>query len=1051
MFTKRIQSLTEDKGLIVYDPYSDGFLPTPRELKSANKLYGRRLRHRTISSGLAAKHSSLTRKFHQQRTIGKYGFNLLFDEYLNLHGLLNLKFLAVIAPNLCFNSVHPSLTYNDPRCTIKKYSQTPQQNTIPKPSSKESLSDAFLNGILHEEVYVSQPDGFVDPENPNYVYKLKKALYRLKQAPRAWYDLLSSFLLSQKFTKGIVDPTLFVRREGKDILLVKIYVDDIIFASTKLDLLDTPMVEKSKLDEDPQGKSIDPTRYRGMIGTLMYLTTSRPDLIRMYCDNKSSIALCCNNVQHSRSKHIDIRHHFIKEQVENRVVELYFVRTEYQTGRIFNHDFSTEKRLEFHQKAWNAKACPKGRALKKVKTELSETCLKRNMYRIMNPQEKQQVAARDDKWVPFSERVKISSTNIRLETTQFWYSIKKLQGKYSYKFLLANKKCIVNAEVFRIILDICPRVEGVDFTDVPDDDTALTFLIDLGYKGRGNKGSVDNLHVAPNCAQDFMRKDLCERLCGFRKLKDVNTGCRLSDSKGKPSGVVRWCPSRAVNFIEDHDTGSTQMTTTMVNNSVFRACFEKERLTGPNFIDCLEQLGAYDMLKELKTLFSHQPEQELLYTVREFHACKQEESQSVSSYVLKMKSYIDNLERLGHSMSLNLAVSLILVSLSKEYDSFMQNYNMHGIGKTMNELHVMLKLHEQTLPKKYVAPTLHAIRARKIPPPPKKDNPAKDAICHQCSDVGHWKRYCPQYLAELLKNKKLSQGASTSGIFTIGLYTFPSKTWVYDTGCGTHICNTTQGLRGSRKLKPGALNLRIYKSRVLGHLKVHVIIAHCTPSYTPQHNGMSKRRNRTLLDMVRSMTSQTTLPKSFWDYALESVARILNMVPTRKVEKTPYEEIMGYSFYYPPENKILVARNVEFFKNSLITQEASGSLKDLKIIQEEGTHPSENTSLHHDEDDQEIDKPQSDIKPIRRSTRTQHASDRMCLYIDVEEHELGDLNKPANYKAALLDPEFDKWLDAMNVKMQSMKDNQVWDLVDLPPNGKIVGSKWLFKNKTDMC
>ncbi|GKE98405.1 retrovirus-related pol polyprotein from transposon TNT 1-94 [Tanacetum coccineum] len=98
------------------------------------------------------------------------------------------------------------------------------------------VKTAFLNGILREEVYVSQPNGFVDPENPNHVYKLKKALYGLKQAPRAWYDLLSSFLLSQKFSKGTVDPTLFIRREGKDILLVQIYVDDIIFASTKPDL-----------------------------------------------------------------------------------------------------------------------------------------------------------------------------------------------------------------------------------------------------------------------------------------------------------------------------------------------------------------------------------------------------------------------------------------------------------------------------------------------------------------------------------------------------------------------------------------------------------------------------------------------------------------------------------------------------------------------------------------------------------------------------------------------------------------------------------------------
>ncbi|GKC25863.1 putative ribonuclease H-like domain-containing protein [Tanacetum coccineum] len=100
------------------------------------------------------------------------------------------------------------------------------------------VKTAFLNGILREEVYVSQPDGFVDQDNLNHVYKLKKALYGLKQAPRAWYDLLSKFLLSQEFSKGTVDPTLFIRRQGKDILLVQIYVDDIIFASTTPELCD---------------------------------------------------------------------------------------------------------------------------------------------------------------------------------------------------------------------------------------------------------------------------------------------------------------------------------------------------------------------------------------------------------------------------------------------------------------------------------------------------------------------------------------------------------------------------------------------------------------------------------------------------------------------------------------------------------------------------------------------------------------------------------------------------------------------------------------------
>ncbi|GJV70748.1 retrovirus-related pol polyprotein from transposon TNT 1-94 [Tanacetum coccineum] len=94
------------------------------------------------------------------------------------------------------------------------------------------VKTAFLNGELKEEVYVSQPEGFVDLDRPHHVYRLKKALYGLKQAPRAWYDTLSKFLLAQGFSKGVVDPTLFIRKIGKHTLHVQIYVDDIIFSST---------------------------------------------------------------------------------------------------------------------------------------------------------------------------------------------------------------------------------------------------------------------------------------------------------------------------------------------------------------------------------------------------------------------------------------------------------------------------------------------------------------------------------------------------------------------------------------------------------------------------------------------------------------------------------------------------------------------------------------------------------------------------------------------------------------------------------------------------
>nr|GEU31132.1 hypothetical protein [Tanacetum cinerariifolium] len=227
------------------------------------------------------------------------------------------------------------------------------------------VKTAFLNGNLREEVYVSQPDGFVDQDNPNHVYKLKKALYGLKQAPRTWYDMLSSFLISQDFSKGSVDPTLFIRRNGNNLLLIfqsprGIFINQSKYALESLkkygfescDPVDTPMVEKSKLDEDKEGKAVDPLHYRGIIGTLLYLTPSRHDLqfaicmCARYCDNKSAIALCCNNVQHSRSKHIDIRYHFIKEQVKNGVIELYFVNTEYQLADLFTKALGRD-RIEF--------------------------------------------------------------------------------------------------------------------------------------------------------------------------------------------------------------------------------------------------------------------------------------------------------------------------------------------------------------------------------------------------------------------------------------------------------------------------------------------------------------------------------------------------------------------------------------------------------------------------------------------------------------------------------------------------------------------------------
>ncbi|KAJ9542321.1 hypothetical protein OSB04_028827 [Centaurea solstitialis] len=376
------------------------------------------------------------------------------------------------------------------------------------------IKNVFLNGKLNEEVYVAQPPGFVDPKFPDHVYKLNKALYGLKQAPRAWYDTLSTFLLSKGFVRGKIDSTLFLKKYPKHILLVQIYVDDIIFGSTnpklcekfellmkseykmsmmgeltfflglqikqsekgifinqgkyvhemlkKFDLttctpMKTPMAPPLSLDKDSKGKPVDVTLYRGMIGSLLYLTASRPyimystclcaryqaepkeshlivvkrifrylkgtpnlglwyskdsgfDLtaysdsdfagckidrksttggchllggklvswtskkqnsvststaeaeyvaagiccaqvlwlrnqlqdydiqlskIPIYCDNTSAIAIANNPVLHSKTKHIEVRYHFIRDHVMNGDIELHFVPTEYQFADLF--------------------------------------------------------------------------------------------------------------------------------------------------------------------------------------------------------------------------------------------------------------------------------------------------------------------------------------------------------------------------------------------------------------------------------------------------------------------------------------------------------------------------------------------------------------------------------------------------------------------------------------------------------------------------------------------------------------------------------------------
>nr|GEY38737.1 hypothetical protein [Tanacetum cinerariifolium] len=286
------------------------------------------------------------------------------------------------------------------------------------------VKTVFLNGILKEEVYVAQPPGFVSKQYPDHVYALEKALYSLKQAPRAWYDVLSKFLIDTGFQKCSIDTTLFIKKG---------------FGMENCDTVLTPMVEQAKLKLDFIGKPVDYTDYRSMIGSLMYATSSRPDImfatymcaryqanpnehhvsavkrifrylkgtinlglwyskdfgfdliaysdanhagchldrkkseyvavssccaqvlwmrtqltdygffydkVPIYCDSKSAIAISCNPVQHTRTNHIDVRYHFIKDHDEKGSIELYFVGIEYQLADLFTKSLP-EARFKF--------------------------------------------------------------------------------------------------------------------------------------------------------------------------------------------------------------------------------------------------------------------------------------------------------------------------------------------------------------------------------------------------------------------------------------------------------------------------------------------------------------------------------------------------------------------------------------------------------------------------------------------------------------------------------------------------------------------------------
>ena len=287
-----------------------------------------------------------------------------------------------------------------------------------------------------------------------------------------------------------------------------------------------------------------------------------------------------------------------------------------------------------------------------------------------------------------------------------------------------------------------------------------------------------------------------------------------------------------------------------------------------------------------------------------------------------------------------------------------------------------------------------------------------------------------------------------------------------------------------------------YLSHEFGeHLRDCGIVPQLTPP--PQRNGVSERRNRTLLDMVRSMMSLTDLPLSFWGYALETAAFTLNRAPSKSVETTPYElwfgkrpnlsflkiwgcdayvkklqpnklesesdkcvfvgypkETIGYSFYNKTEGKVFVAKTGVFLEKEFLAKGLSG--RTIELDEVNGTEQDEQSSAAPEVVPEvatapEAPAPPSVEVPVIEPSIEPRRSGRIRNQIQRFEDEvlLLDNDEPTTYKEAMMGPDSVKWLNAMKSEIESMYENQVWNLVDPPEGSKPIECKWSFKKKTD--